>query len=169
VLSVDSNLVACSFEEFQSCSGPTEGGTYIRTALGAGTGLAGGTTTTAPTGSGELEQALASSVKVSRQTDAISLGAGTVLGEMGISGLQFGGAVDLGLQQVQHLAGLIGKGGRRLGAQGGDGGPVLGSVIAMDEDAGGDGADQQSDGGALEAGDHSPASIIAWYLLIRST
>ena len=169
-----SRSVASFFEEFHSIKGPTEGGSYSRTAVGGGGSLGRGGTTTAPTFSGKGAQALASSVKVSRQAAAFSGKAGAFgIGTGGIL-FQSGDLVDTGLQQAQHRFGLVGQGGRRIGAQLGDDRLVLGAVVGMDQGAGngrrpGDGQGQpgpgqaghrQTDGGG-DAGDHNQASIIA--------
>lgn len=162
-----SRSVAAFFEEFHSIKGPTEGGSYSRTAVGPDGSLGRGGTTTAPTFSGEGAQALVSSVKVIRQAAPISREAVTFgIGTGGIL-FQLGDLIDPGLQQAQHRFGLVGQGGRRIGAQLGDDRLVLGAVVGMDQGAGdggrpGDGQGEpgprqaghrQTDGGG-DAGDH---------------
>lgn len=169
VLSEFSRSVAACFEEFHSIKGPTEGGSYSRTAVGDGGSLGRGGTATAPT-LGKGAQALVSSVEIIRQTLAIRDQLETFFNSTGGILFQSGDLIDPGLQQAQHRFGLVGQGGRRLGLHGGDGGLMLGAVVGMDQGAGdggrpGDGQDEpspgqaghrQTDGGG-DAGDHRPS------------
>ena len=135
MLSVLSNSITLAFVEFQRCRGPTEGGSYVVTAAGAGVSFASGATTTAPTGSGELEQAPASSAKVSRQAHAVSGKARAFFGCTGVVLFQLVNLVDALLQHAQHDPGLVGQGGGGFGAQIGDGLVVPGAVVGVHQGA----------------------------------